>query len=145
MHLQDRLTTLNIGAVQHHLSVKAAGAKQRRVEDIGTICRCHNDDIGGGIEAIHLHQDLVEGLLPFVMATAEPRSPVTPHSVDLVDKDDTGAITLRLVEEVPHPGGTHADKHLHELAAAYGEEGDASLTGHRTTKQGLPRARRSHQ
>ena len=74
------------------------------------------------------------------MTATNPSSPMTAHSIDLINEDDAGAIALGLLEQIPYPGGPHTDKHLHKLATTYGEKGDTSLTGHRTTQQSLPRA-----
>jgi hypothetical protein len=41
-----------------------------------------------GFEAVHLDQELVEGLLALVVAAAEARAAMTAHGIDLVDEDD---------------------------------------------------------
>ena len=79
------------------------------------------------------------------MGTAQPGTPVSAHSVYLVNENDTRAVALGLVEEVPDAAGTHAHEHLHELGAADGEEGHPCLAGHGLRQQGLARAGRPHQ
>ena len=46
------------------------------------------------LEAVHLHQQLVERLLALVVAAAEAGTRVPPHGVDLVHEDDAGAFCL---------------------------------------------------
>jgi len=56
-----------------------------------------------------------EGLLTFVVTPAETGSAVATHGIDLVHEDDGGGVGLGLLEEVPHPAGTHAHKHLNKI------------------------------
>src|SRR6266542_653511 len=49
----------------------SARAEERGVEDVGPVGGGDNDHVGVGVEAVHLDQDLVEGLLAFVVAAAE--------------------------------------------------------------------------
>ena len=75
----------------------------------------------------------------------EARAPMPADGVDLIDEHYAGRVTLGLVEQVADAGGADADEHLYELAAAYGEEGNAGLSGNRPAEQGLARARRPDQ
>ncbi len=52
---------------------------------------------------------------------------------------------LRLLEEVAHAAGAHADEHLDEVRAGDGEEGHARLPGNRLGQQCLARARGADQ
>ncbi|GBD11953.1 hypothetical protein HRbin23_01636 [bacterium HR23] len=137
VHLQDGQAPLHIGQIQHHATVKAPRTQEGRVQDIGAVGGGDHDDVGGGVEPVHLYQYLVEGLLPLVVAPAQACSPVTPHGVYFVDEDDAGGVALGLVKEVPHTGSPHPYKHLHKLGTADGEEGHARLAGHRTGQEGL--------
>ena len=56
-----------------------------------------------------------------------------------------GRLLPGLLEEVAHPGGAHADDHLHEVRSADAEEGRLGLARHGLGQQGLARARRAHQ
>jgi hypothetical protein len=77
-------------------------AQQRGIEDVGTIGRGDEDDAFVRLEAVHLHQELVQRLLSLVVAAAETRAPVPPHRVDFVHEDDAGRVLLALLEEVAH-------------------------------------------
>ena len=66
-------------------------------------------------EAIHFYQQLVQGLLALIMATAHSRATLTPDGVDLVDKDDAWRIFFGLREQVTNAGCTHTDEHFDEV------------------------------
>ena len=95
--------------------------------------------------AVHLGEELVQGLLPLVIAAHAGAVPLFADGVDFVDKDDAGGLLLGLFEEVPDLSRTHAHEHLHELRTGDGEEGHLGLAGHSLGQQGLAGARRSHQ
>jgi hypothetical protein len=143
MNLQYSLAAVDIGLVQDHTAVEPAGTQQRRVEDIGAVGSRYDDDLGAGIESIHLHQYLVERLLPLVMPAAKTGAAVSAHGIYFVHKDNAGGIAFSLVEKVAHTGSAHADEHLHELAAADREERHSRLTRDSPCHQGLACARRA--
>ncbi len=143
--LQDRLAAAHVRPVEHHAAVEAAGAQQRRVEDVGAVGGRHDDDVGVGVEAVHLDQHLVEGLLALVVAAAQAGAALAADGVDLVDEDDAGRVALGLVEQVAHAAGAHADEHLDELRAGDREERHAGLARDGLGQQRLAGARRADQ
>ncbi len=145
MHLEDGLPSHHVGQVQHHPPVEPAGPEQGRVKNIRTVGGGQHDNVGIGLETVHLHQNLIQGLLPLIVSTAQTGAAVASYCVNLVHEYDTGRIPFRLFEQVPHPGGAHADEHLYELAAADVEEGHAGLAGHGPGQQGFARPRLAYQ
>ena len=129
MHFQDRFAAAHIGAVEHHPPVEATGAQQGRVEDVRAVGGSHDDDVGIGIEAVHLDQHLVEGLLALVVAAAQTGAALATDGIDFIHKDDAGRVALGLVEQVAHAAGADADEHLDKLRAGDGEEGHAGFAG----------------
>jgi hypothetical protein len=117
------------------------GTQQGGVEDVGPVGRRDQDDVGLDVEAVHLDEQLVEGLLAFVVAAAHAGAAVPADGVDLVDEDDRGSVGLCLLEQVTHAAGTDADEHLDEVRARDGEEGHPSLAGYCAGEQGLAGAR----
>src|SRR5690606_40660106 len=86
--------------------------------------------------AVHLREDLVEGLLALVVAADRGRPrPGAADGVQLVDEDDRRSDLLGLVEQVPHPGSTHAHDHLDELRGGYREERHVGFTRHRPDRK----------
>jgi len=57
--LKDSLAPFDVGPVEHDAPVKAARAKQGRVQNIRAVRGCHNDHVGVSVESVHLDQNLV--------------------------------------------------------------------------------------
>ena len=127
VHLQDALAAADVGAGDHHPPVEAAGAQEGGVEDVGPVGGRDQDDPVVRLEAVHLHEELVQGLLALVVAAAQAGPAVATHGVDLVDEDDAGRVLLALLEEVADAGRAHPHEHLHEVGARDGEEGHVGL------------------
>ena len=135
--LEDPVAADHVGGVDRDLPVEPAGAQQRRVEDVGAVGRRDEDDVGLDVEAVHLDQQLVEGLLALVVATAQAGATVAADGVDLVDEDDGGGVVLGLLEQVAHAGGADTDEHLDEVRAGDRVERHAGLTGDGAGQQRL--------
>ena len=129
--LQDLLPALDVGQSHIDLAVEPARPQQGGVQDVRPVGGRHDDDSLIGAKAVHLHQQLVQGLFPLVVAAAQAGAPLPAHRVDLVDEHDGGGVLLGLVEQVPHPAGTHTHIQLHEVRARDGQEVDPRLAGHR--------------
>src|SRR4051812_48931043 len=136
-----RGAALAVGAVDDDLTVEAARAQQRRVEDVGTVGGGDQDDVVLHLEAVHLDEQLVERLLALVVTAAEAGAAVASDGVDLVHEDDAGRVLLGLLEEVAHAAGADAHEHLDEVRARDREERHAGLAGHRAGQQRLAGAR----
>ena len=145
MHLQDLLASLDIRQTHIDLTVKAAGTQQRLVQNISTVGGRHDDDAIVGLKAVHLHQQLVQGLLALIVTAAQTCAALTTHSIDLINKDDAGHGLFGLVEQIAHAGCTHADVHLHKVRAGDGVEGHTGFTSTSTGQQGLTGTRRAYQ
>ena len=132
-----------VGALDGDLPVEAAGAQQRRVEDVGPVGGGDEDDAALDVEAVHLDEQLVEGLLALVVAAAETGAAVTADGVDLVDEDDGRRVGLGLLEQVADAAGADADEHLDEVRAGDREERHAGLAGDGAGEQRLAGAGRA--
>ena len=145
VHAQHVLPALQVRLVHDHAPVKTAGTQERLVKDLGTVGGRQDEEAAGGIKAIHLCKQLVEGLLALVVAAAEPAVAVFADGIDLIDKDNAGGVLLRLVKQVADAGCADADEHLDELRTGEGEEGALRFAGHGFGQQGLARSGRAHQ
>ncbi len=143
--LEDLGRGPHVGPVEDDLAVEAAGAQQRRVEDVGPVGGGDDDHVRVRVEAVHLDQDLVERLLALVVAAAQAGAALAADRVDLVDEDDARRVALGLVEQVAHAAGADADEHLDELGAGDAEERHAGLAGDGLGHQGLAGAGRPDQ
>ena len=145
VHLEDCQAALHGGQVHDNLAVEAAGASEGGVEHIHAVGGGHHDNPGVALEAIHLHEHRVEGLLTLVVAAADAGKAGAADGVNLVNKENAGGVLLGLGEHIAHATGPHAHEHLHEVRAADAEEGHLRLAGNRLGQQRLARAGRPHQ
>ena len=141
--LEDLRAALAVRPVDGDLTVEAAGAQQGGIEDVGPVGGRDHDDVVLGLEAVHLHEELVERLLALVVAAAEAGAAMAADRVDLVHEDDAGRVLLGLLEEVAHARGADADEHLDEVRAGDAEERHAGLTRDGAREQRLAGARRA--
>ncbi len=141
--LEDLHPALEVGGLHRDLPVEPAGPQQRGVEDVRAVGRRDQDDPATRVEPVHLDEQLVEGLLPFVVAAAHTGAALPADGVDLVDEHDAGCVLLGLLEQVAHAGGTDTDEHLDEVGTRDRVEGHARLTGDGTGEQRLPGAGRA--
>ena len=143
VHPQDRFAARYIGTSHHHAAVETAGAKQRRIQHVGAVGRRHQDDAFVRFEAVHLHQQLIQGLLALIVSAAEAGAAMASHGVDFVDEDDARGVLLALFEQIAHAAGAHADEHLHEVGTRDGEERHAGFASDGAGEQGLTGSGRS--
>src|SRR4029077_12870813 len=98
MDVEDLLPALAVGPVDDDLPVETTRAEQSRVEDVRPVGGGDQDDVVLELEAVHLDEELVQGLLTLVMTAAEAGAAMTADGVDLVHEDDAGRVLLRLLE-----------------------------------------------
>ena len=131
MHFEDLLASHHVRIGHDDLAVEPARTQQSRVEHVGPVGGGDQDDAFVGLKAVHLDQQLVEGLFALIVAAAETGAAMAADRIDFVDEDDAGRVLLRLFEHVAHAAGADADEHLHEIRARNGEERHVRLAGDR--------------
>ena len=112
---EDGDTSDQIGTVDDDLTVEPSRTEEGRVEDVGPVGAGDHDHTGLRLEPVQLDQQLVEGLLPLVVAATETGTAVTADGVDLIDEHDRRGVVLGLLEEVADPGSANTDEHLDEV------------------------------
>ena len=145
MHLQDRLTAFQIGCGHAYLTVESTRAQQGGVKHVGTVGRGDDDEVSVVVETIHLHEQLIQRLLTFVMATTHAGATLATHGIDFVDEDNGGSVLLGLVKQVTHAGGTESDEHLDEVGTGHRVERHAGLACDGSGQQRLTGSRRAIQ
>jgi hypothetical protein len=105
--------------------------------------RSEDDHVCVGLASVHLDEDLVEGLLPFLVSAADITFASSTDCIDLIDEHDEGRASPGTVEQVANATGTDADNHLYELRAAHAEEADSCFTCDGASDQSLARAGRA--
>ena len=68
MHIEDLLALLDIGQAYLNLTIETTSTHKRLIENIYTVGCRQDDNAGIGLETIHLGEELVEGVLPLVVA-----------------------------------------------------------------------------
>ena len=145
MDAQDLLAPLDVRLVDQHLAIEAAGAEQGRIEHLGAVGGAHDDHALAGVEAVHLGEQLIQGLLALLVAAHRRLDPDLAERVELVDEHDARRLGLGLREQIADPRRADADEHLDELRAAQREERDIGFAGDRAGQQRLARAGRADQ
>ena len=143
VHFEDLLAADDVRVRHDDLPVEAARPQQRRVEHIRPVGRGDQDHALIRLEAVHLDEQLVQGLLALVIAAAEAGAAMPADRVDLVDEDDAGRVLLALLEHVAHAAGADADEHLDKIGARDREERHVRFAGDRAGEQGLAGAGRA--
>ena len=90
MELKYLLPGLDIGLADSYLAVKTPGPHDGRVEYVHPVGGSHDYDALVLGKAIHLHQELVEGLLPFIVRASESRASSPRYRIYLVYEYYTG-------------------------------------------------------
>lgn len=97
---------------------KTARPKQGCIEHVGTVGAGEHEDARRRIKAVHLNEDLIERILPLVVAAHQSVLTLTTGSsdgVNLVDKDDARLVLPRLRKEVADARWADAHDHLDEF------------------------------
>ena len=87
VHFQDGGAAATVGPVDDDAPVEAAGPEQGRIEDIGPVRGGDHHHGLALVEAVHLDEKLVEGLLPLVVAATETGAALATDGIELVDED----------------------------------------------------------
>ena len=143
MDLQDLPATEKVWLVDHHLPVKPPGAKQCRVENIGPVCRCDQDDPGVAVEAVHLDEHLIERLFAFIVTATHAGTTMATNSIDFIDKHDRRSGLFGLLEQVAHSTGAAADEHFDEVRTRDRKDRHPGLASNGSGQQGLTCAGRA--
>ena len=125
------------------LAVEAARTQQRRVKHVWPIgCGNYNNSIVG-LEPVHFHQELVQSLLPFIIASAIADAAASAHGINFVDEDDARSVFLSLLEHIAHTARPDTHEHFNEVGAGDREERHARFAGNRARQQRLAGSRRA--
>src|SRR5215470_6191698 len=100
MHGENRGPLVECRQRDSDLPVEPAWAEQRWIEHLGTVGGREYDEALGHVEAVHLGQQLVQGLLAFVIGHDRARARAAlADRVDLVDENDRRSSLARLAEQ----------------------------------------------
>ena len=143
MHSEDGFTALQVGQLHDDAPIETPRPKQRLIQTLRPVGGRENDNTLCGIEAIHLCEQLIEGLLALVVAYGTVAA--LSYGINLIDKDDARCLLRRLTEQVAHLGSTHTHEHLHKFRARNREEGHVSFACHGTRYKGFAGSGRAYE
>ena len=66
MHSENLLTSFDIRRTDHHLTVKTPWSQQSRIQNFRPVCSGNNDNAEVHRKTIHLHQQLIQRLVPLI-------------------------------------------------------------------------------
>src|SRR5262249_40121546 len=118
---KDLLSPLQIGGAHGYLTIKAARPEQRRIENVRPVRRGDHHDSVGRREPVHLDEQLVEGLLSFLVAERATAA-AAPYGVELIDENDAGGMTPGVLEQLTDALGAHTGVDLDEFRSAGEQE-----------------------
>ncbi len=145
VHLENRNSSLQIRLIHYDPSVKTARAKQRFVQNFRTVGGSQHQNSLGGVKAVHLGKQLIQRLLPLLVAAAVFIVPAPADRVNLINKYNAGRILGGLLKQIPHPGSAHAHVQFDKIRTGERKERNLRLPCHRLCQQGLSGTGRSHQ
>mmetsp|Transcript_13197 Transcript_13197/g.33484 ORF Transcript_13197/g.33484 Transcript_13197/m.33484 type:complete len:417 (-) Transcript_13197:74-1324(-) len=129
------------------LAVDPSRAQQRGVQDVDAVGGHEDLDVGDGLEAVELVQELEHGPLDLgvtaAAAAAAAAHPRAPDRVDLVHEDDRRRVLPRHHEQLPHHPRPLPDVLLHELRPADSDKGALGVVRDRAREERLSGARRA--
>ena len=115
MNSKNLLATLQVRSADTDLTVEAARAQKRWIQNVRTVSRGNQDHIGVGVKTIHLNQKLVQGLLTLIVTATDTGTAVTTNRINLVNEDDCWGGLLCLLEKITHSRCTDTDKHFNKV------------------------------
>ena len=99
MDIEDGDALRQFGKVNVDLTIETSGTQEGRVEDFNAVGRRQNDDARVGAEAVHLCEQLVEGVFALVVsAECGVLASGASDGINFVDEDDAGRFFLGLAE-----------------------------------------------
>ena len=146
MDAQDGFAATSFGEIDRDLPVEAPRSQEGRIEHVRPVGGGQHDHGLIGLEAIQLHQQLLQRLFPFIIA-GERRCATAraPNRVDFIDKNDARRVLHGLLKEITYAAGPDPDEEFHKVGATGTIERDACLAGDGTSEQGFAGAWRADQ
>merc|ERR1719387_3345407 len=109
VYFQDFYSSGLVREVDRHSTVESTRSQESIVQNISSVGGGDDNNPGVPREAVHLREDLVQRLFPFVVGSeATARRALAANGVDLINKNDARRVLLRVGEERADSGSTDA-------------------------------------
>src|SRR5713101_9156196 len=138
MDAQDGFAPTSFWEIYGDLPVETPRSQQGWIKHVRAVRGGKDDNSLIGLEAIQLHQQLLQRLFPFIIA-GESRCSTSraPNRVDFIEKDDARSVLLGLLKQIAHAAGADPDEEFDEAGATGAIERDACLARDGTSEQGF--------
>lgn len=87
------------GKCSLYLTIKSARSQQSSIQDIRSVGGSKDNDSCVALKAVHLCQQLVDGLLTLIVATTHASTTLSANSVNLINEDNAGSLGLCLHQQ----------------------------------------------
>ena len=121
MYLKDCFPSFQIRKFNRNSTVESTRTGKCRIKRFRSVCCRQDDNAVVSFKAIHLSQELVQGLFSFIISSDLSVTLLTDR-IDLINKYDTWCFFLCLLEQISDLGGTHTYKHFYEFRTGHREE-----------------------
>lgn len=138
--LEDFEPAGRVGDANVHLAVEAAESSEGWVNGVGPVRRCHDDDVGAGLHAVHEGEELRDDS-PLHLAVC--LFSLGRNRVDFVDEDDGGRVFLGLLKCLAQVRLGFTGHLGHDFGTVDEEEEGTRLVGDGSGHEGLAGAGRS--
>ncbi|OQC01459.1 MAG: hypothetical protein BWX80_03363 [Candidatus Hydrogenedentes bacterium ADurb.Bin101] len=98
VNVQNILPPFDVRIRHDNLPIKTAGPQQRMVKHIRPVRGRHQNNAVIGVKSVHLDQQLIQRLFPFIVAATEAGPTLTAHGVNFVNEYDTRGVLVALLK-----------------------------------------------
>ena len=95
-HAESIVAWTVLPMMKPYLSVKSARSHESAIQDVSSVGGCNDNDAGVALKAVHLCQQLVEGLFSLIIASTNASASRSADSINLIYKDNAWCILLGL-------------------------------------------------
>ncbi len=107
MHFQNLHAAFQIRFIHDNSSVKTPRTQQCLIQNLRPVSSTQNQNTLGRIKTVHLRQQLVQRLFPFLVSSAVFGITAAPNGINFIDEYNTRGIFSGFFEQIPHPGSAY--------------------------------------
>ena len=116
MYFENGFAFVQIRQIDVYLTVETPCAEQRLVQYVCAVGCCQHYHVRVGLEAVHFGEQLVEGILAFVVRACHGVFAASPaYRIYFVDEYYRRGFFLSLFEKVAYTRSADTDEHFHEI------------------------------
>ena len=101
-----------------YLTIKSARSQQSSIQNIRSVGGSQDNDSCVALKAIHLCQQLVDGLLTLIIATTHASTTLSANSINLINEDNARRLSLCLQQQQVLSNGIGRSSKLSAVACS---------------------------